>query len=123
MSFTEEMLAVAKELLTEFGVSVMIRPPSSGLDPNTLLPADASGLDKPANVAPFTPGRADSTESSLLDEYVDTNRWFYAYTMFDILPGSNIVFPDGTQFKIRQIKRVLSQTTTVYYQLTTSEVK
>lgn len=122
--FEAEMIAVAKELLTEFGMAVTIDADKvTGYNPATLTPTK-SDVSLNGLAAFFDPSNSSMTgyESNLTADDIASSKWMLLQCDQKVETDFVIITPGGKKFKINGLTSLGPTETTIYYRVMTSEV-
>ena len=120
MSFSSEMISVAKEILTELGMSVTVsRRNYSGFNTATLKPNPASPSSWAALAAYFDPSNSNMSgyEKTLVGDDIKGGKWLYIQSDTALKVGDTITTPGGKDVLINALSELGADDTVVYYRV------
>jgi hypothetical protein len=102
VTFSEEMAAVANELLTEFGFAITVRGKSPPTYNPATLTATESNTSTPGVACFFDPSNSNLTgyEKSLGADTVLSGKWMLVYTTATLKTG-DVIEAGSRKFKIK----------------------
>lgn len=118
-----EMIAVAVELLTEFGFAVSIRSEATtGYNPATLT-ATQSNASADGLAAFFDPSNSNMTgyEKTLPADTIKSGKWLYVQSDTEPKPG-DVLVAGSREFKIHASTCIGPTTPPVFYRVMTTEI-
>lgn len=124
MNFTEEMIAVAVELLTEFGFSATLTQKS----PSTYNPVTLVATENNATIqglaAFFDPSNSNLTgyEQELTADTIKSGKWMYFQCDTKPETGDVIQHPGGRKFKVEAVTSIGPTVPPVLYRVMTTEI-
>lgn len=122
MTLTAEMIAVAEELLTEFGFSVTIRQKSSSTYNAATLTATEGNTTVVGKACFFNPSNSNlSGYENTLSKDGRSGKWLYVQTN-GILKTGDVIETDTAKFKIYSATPIGPTATAIIYRVATEVV-
>jgi hypothetical protein len=119
--FELEMVAVVKELLSEFGFSGSLFGPNSGVLNRTTLEITEGTAFTPITAAFFDPTTSSLSgyERSLGTDYLKSKKWMIVESSVPVVTGSRIKCVHGT-YTVHQATNV-GPSNPIYYRVATDQ--
>jgi hypothetical protein len=125
MTFTDEMIAVAVELLTEFGFSVTIRAKGTpgSYNPATLTATETNTTTQ-GLAAFFDPANSNMSgyEENLSSDVLDKSKWLYVQTDGPLNSGDVLEASGGAKYKINSITAIGPTDVPIIHRVRTEKV-
>ena len=125
VTFTEEMTAVAEQLLEEFGFQFEVKSSASGINPVTLTNITPSAPKASGLAAFFDPSNSNMTgyERNLSESGRKSEKWMIALCSDPIVESDVLTVGGQDEYMVNAVTNVGPTGGVVYYKLRTTQIK
>jgi hypothetical protein len=123
MTFSDEMIAVADELLTEYGFNVTVRGPLAAYNPVTLTTNGTTASSLTGKAIYFDPSNSKMTgyERSLAEDGSKGGKWMILLCLGVVKTG-HVVEVGSRKFVISYLTEIGPTDQVIYYKIKTDEI-